>query len=126
LQEDHLATTIKQLEMRAAEKAILMAGNKLGLNLNEVASALDVHPRTVYRYKNHESAPSPDVRDRLGKLREISQLLTEVFVDQEARLTWLYSEVPMLRGQLPIDVIRKGELDEVISILAGLYSGAFA
>ncbi len=121
-----MATTIKQLEMRAAEKAILMAGNKLGLNLNEVASALDVHPRTVYRYKNHESAPSPDVRDRLGKLREISQLLTEVFVDQEARLTWLYSEVPMLRGQLPIDVIRKGELDEVISILAGLYSGAFA
>lgn len=121
-----MTASFKNLEMQAAEKAILMVGNKLGLNLSEVASALNVHPRTVYRYKNHESVPSPDVRDRLGKLREISQLLTEVFVDQEAQLDWLYGSVPMLLGQRPIDKIRKGELDEVISILAGIYSGAFA
>jgi len=118
--------SIKNLEMEAAEKAILMVGNKLGLNLSEVASALDVHPRTVYRYKNHESVPSPDVRDRLGKLREIAQLLTEVFIDQEAQLDWLYGSVPALRGQRPIDKIRKGDLDEVISVLAGIHSGAFA
>jgi len=121
-----MAVSIKHLEMQAAEKAILMAGDKLGLNLNEVASVLDVHPRTVYRYKNQESAPSPDVRDRLGKLREISQLLTEVFVDKDAQLAWLYGSVAMLRGQRPIDKIRKGELDEVISVLAGIHSGAFA
>ena len=121
-----MTVSFKNLEMQAAEKTILAAGNMLGLNLSEVASALDVHPRTVYRYKNHESAPSPDVRDRLGKLRELSQLLTEVFVDKDSQLAWLYGSVPMLRGQRPIDKIRKGELDEIISVLAGIHSGAFA
>lgn len=124
--EETMVAATKQYEMKAAEKAILMANKKLGLNLNDVASVLDVHPRTVYRYKSHETAPTPDVRDKLGKLREISQLLNEVFANQDAWMSWLYTEVPALRGQLPIDVIRKGELDKVISILAGLYSGAFA
>lgn len=121
-----MTVSIKHLEMQAAENAIQMAGEELGLTLKEVASALKIHPRTIYRYKNHENAPSPDVRDRLAKLREISQLLDEVFSDQEAQLSWLYRSVPMLRGQRPIDRIRKGELDEVISILAGIQSGAFA
>ncbi len=121
-----MTVSIKYLEMQAAENAIEMVGDELGLNLNDVAAALGVNRRTVYRYKNHESAPSPDVRDRLGKLREISQLLTEVFVDKDAQLAWLYGSVPMLRGQRPIDKIRKGGLDEVISVLAGIHSGAFA
>jgi uncharacterized protein (DUF2384 family) len=124
--EVSMVAATKQYEMKAAEKAILMANKNLGLNFSEVASALGVDPRTVYRYKSHENAPTPDVRDKLGKLREISQLLDEVFADQDAWMSWLYTEVPALRGQIPIDVIRKGELDEVISILAGLYSGAFA
>ena len=116
----------KQLEMDAAKKAILSANKNLGLNFTEVASALDVDPRTIYRYKNKESAPSPDVRERLSKFREIFQLLSEVFVSEKAFYSWLYTEVPMLRGQLPIDLIRRGELDEVISVLAGIYSGAFS
>lgn len=121
-----MTVSIKSLEMQAAENAIQMAGDELGLNLNEVASAIGVHRRSVYRYINHESAPSPDVRENLAKLREITQLLSEVFTDKDAELTWLYSSVPMLRGQRPVDKIRKGELDEVISVLAGHYSGAFA
>ncbi|MFO7944250.1 MAG: antitoxin Xre/MbcA/ParS toxin-binding domain-containing protein [Anaerolineales bacterium] len=100
--------------------------DELSLTLKEVASALKIHPRTICRYKNHENVPSPDVRDRLAKLREISQLLDEVFSDQEAQLSWLNGSVPMLGGQRTIDRIRKGGLDEVISILAGIQSGAFA
>lgn len=123
--EEPIVSATKQYEMRTAEKTILMANKKLGLNFNDVASALGVASRTVYRYRNHESTPAPDVRDRLGKLREILQLLEEAFSDQDAWMTWLYTEVPALKGQIPIIVVRKGELDEIISILAGLYSGAF-
>lgn len=81
---EFLVTATKQYEMKAAERAILMANKKLGLNSSEVASALGVDPWTVYRYKSHESAPTRDVRDKLGKLREISQLFNEIFTDQDA------------------------------------------
>lgn len=94
-----MTVSFKDLELRAAEKTVRAAGNMPGINLSEVASALDVHPRTVYRYKNHESAPCPEVRDRSGKLRGLSQLLTEVFVDKDAQLAWLCGPVPMLRGE---------------------------
>jgi uncharacterized protein (DUF2384 family) len=65
------------------------------------------------------------VRDRLEALRQISYLLEEVFADQEEGLRWLYTPVPLLQGRRPIDLMRKGELDEVLSVLAGQYSGAF-
>jgi uncharacterized protein (DUF2384 family) len=123
--EEPIVAETRQNEMRAAEKIILIANKILGLNFNEVASALGVDPRTLCRDKNRESTPTPDVRDRLKKMREISKLLEEVFSDQDSWMAWLSTEVPALKGQIPINVVRKGELDEVISILAGLYSRAF-
>jgi uncharacterized protein (DUF2384 family) len=111
--------------MAAAENVIQAAGEELGLNFNEVASALGIHRRTLFRYRKHENAPSPEVRERLGKLREITQLLSEVFREKDSQLSWLYGSVPLLRGQRPIDLIRRGELDQVISILAGIHSGAY-
>ena len=119
-------TEIAQLEKESAAKTVRQAKEDLGLNYTEVASALGVHRQTVFRYRKHESVPSAEVQVRLAKIREISFLLDKVFVDRDAQLEWLYGPVPLLRGRRPIDLIRKGELDEVISVLAGHYSGAFA
>lgn len=119
-------TDIAQLEKESAAKAIHRAHEDLGLNYNEVASALGVHRQTVFRYRKHELVPSAEVQDRLAKIRELFFLLDEVFVDRDAQLEWLYGPVPMLRDRRPIDLIRKGEFDEVISVLAGHHSGAFA
>jgi uncharacterized protein (DUF2384 family) len=41
-------------------------------------------------------------------------------------LEWLHSPIPMLRGRQPIDLIRQGDLDQVVSILSGILSGASA
>lgn len=119
-------TEIAQLEKESAANAIHRATEVLGLNFSEVASALGVHRQTVFRYRKHQSVPSAEVQDRLAKIREISFLLDEVFVDRDAQIEWLYGPVPLLRDRRPIDLIRKGELNEVISVLAGHYSGAFA
>jgi len=96
-----MTVSIKYLEMQAAENAIKMAGEQLGLNLKDVASALGVHRRTLCRYKNHENAPSSEVCERLTKLLEISQLLKVVFSDKDSQLICSYGPVPMLRGQRP-------------------------
>ena len=117
---------ISILEKRSAANTIQRANKILGLNFSEVAEALGVQRQTVYRYRKLESAPNAEVQERLAKIREISYLLSEVFIDEEAQLEWLYSPVPLLRDLRPIDLIRKGKFDEVMSVLAGHYSGAFA
>ena len=121
-----MATTdISILEKQSASNAIRLANEILGLNFTEVAEALGVHRQTIFRYRKLESVPSAEVQERLAMIREISYLLSEVFVNREAQLEWLYGPVPLLRDRRPIDLIRKGEFDEVMSILAGHYSGTF-
>lgn len=117
--------SVRQLEIRAAKHAIKLADDSLGLNNAQMASAIGVNERTLYRYKNAENAPSPAVIDRLGKIREIDQLLSEIFKDKNAQFEWLYSAAPVYRGRRPIDLIKKGELDKIISTLSGIQSGAY-
>jgi len=118
--------SIETLEKQVAQDTIEMAQRSLGLNTVEVAAALGVDRRTVLRYCKKTSSPSPRTRAKFAQIREIDHLLNEVFVDKEAKLKWLYSPVPMLRGRQPIDLIRQGDLDQVVSILSGILSGASA
>ncbi len=115
---------VEDLEKRAAEEAVENAYVIFGLKYGELASALGVDRRTLHRYRTQTTAPSPRVQVRIDRLREIVHLLSEVFVDRSVEMQWLYSPVSLLRGRRPIDLIKRGELDEVLAVLAGLYSGA--
>jgi hypothetical protein len=61
------------------------------------------------------------VRDRLEALCQISHHLDLISLNWEDGVTWLATPVPLLQGRRPIDFIRKGEHDEVLAVLAGLY-----
>lgn len=117
--------TPDRLECETARKTIEAAHEAFGLNYGDLAKALEVTRRMLLRYRKEENTPSPKVRERLEALRQISCLLDEVFIDPEEGLRWLYTPVPDLQGRSPIDLMRKGELDKVLSVLAGQYSGAF-
>lgn len=115
---------VERLEKEAAKQTIEEARETFGLNYVDLAAALDIDRRTLLRYRKEVSAPSPKVRMRMEKLREITYLLLEVFETKEEGLRWLYSSVELLRGRRPIDLMRNGEIDDVLAVLAGLYSGA--
>lgn len=115
---------VQRLEKKAAEEAIESAHEALGLGYGDLAAALGVDRRTVLRYRQHRTIPTPRVRARLEKLRELRHLIGEVFAGPDDGLEWLYSPVELLRGRRPIDLVREGALDEVISVLAGLHTGA--
>ena len=110
---------------QSAADAIQQANEILGLSFSEVAEALGVHRRTVFRYRKLESVPSAKVQESLANIREISSLLDEAFINIAAQQEWLHSPVPILGNCRPIDLIRNGDFDGIISTLAGLYSGAF-
>jgi putative toxin-antitoxin system antitoxin component (TIGR02293 family) len=117
---------VARLEKKVAKNTVEDAHASLGLSYAELASVLGVDRRTLLRYRKLLNAPSARVRTQMGKIREIDHLLGEIFEDREGALEWLYSPVPMLQGRRAIDLIRKGALDDVLSILAGLHSGAYA
>jgi len=117
---------VEQYEKEAAERTIEEAQRYLGLKNKEIAAVLEVNQRTVYRYKNKKNVPRQRVRARIEKLRELQYLLHENFEDEDTANTWVYSPVPLLKERRPIDLIRRGELDDIISVLAGMYSGSYA
>ena len=115
------------LELKVATRAIEWARSALGLSYAEVGAALGASERTVIRWAQQSHSPRREHRDRIEKLNELRQLLTTVFGgDSTATLEWLHEPVPMLRGRTPLSLIVKGQLDDVIGVLAGLASGAFA
>lgn len=116
--------TVERLEKRVAKETVERARQRFGLAYSEVAEALGVDRRTLFRYRKKLTVPSQRVRVRLEKMREIGHLLDELFEERDAALEWLYSPVPVLRGRRPVDLVRDGELDGVLSVLAGLYAGA--
>ena len=116
---------VDELERKAAQQTIEEARESTGLNYVDIASALEIDRRTLLRYRKLMNTPAPEVRDRLEALRQISFLIDEVFENGEDGLRWLYQPVPLLQGRRPVDLIRKGELNKVLSVLAGVYSGSF-
>ena len=115
---------VRQLERQAAQETVDAAVAVLELNFEQLAEALQVDRRTVYRYRKRQTVPTPEVRRRFDTLREIIQLLEEVFGTPEDRHAWLYQSVPLLRGRRPIDLMLQADLEPVAEILAGYQAGA--
>lgn len=117
-------SAINRLEKKVAKDTIKMAQRSLGLNQVEIAAALGINRRTILRLLNSDNVASPRTRAKFAQIREVDDLLNEIFITDKSKLEWLHSPVPMLRGRQPIDLIRQGNLEEVVSILSGILSGA--
>lgn len=115
--------TVAELEKKAASETIEDVHERYGIEFGDLASALGVDRRTVLRYRNRRSVPRREVRSRLGKLREMSFLLSRVFDSPEDGLAWLFNPVPALRGRTPMEVIREGQVEAVVDLLAGIEGG---
>jgi putative toxin-antitoxin system antitoxin component (TIGR02293 family) len=116
---------VEQLERQAARQTLDGVMDNFQLDNADLAAALQVDRRTIQRYRNEDTLPTRKVRERLARLREISILLEEVYRTSEGAITWLYTPVPLLEGRRPIDLMRRGKLDEVITALETYQSGAF-
>jgi len=120
------SAAVRKLERQAAQETVDAAVAVLELNFEQLAEALQVDRRTVYRYRKRQTVPTPEVRVRFDTLREILQLLEEVFATSDDRHAWLYRSVPLLRGRRPIDLMLRAELEPVAEILAGYQAAAHA
>jgi uncharacterized protein (DUF2384 family) len=98
----------------------------MGLSYNQIANLLDVTRKTLYRYRVKETAPKKkESEQRVEQVNVLNQFLKEEFTSEEAAQEWLYTSVRAFKWRRPIDLIRDGEINKVVTALANMNTGAF-
>ena len=113
-----------ELAMTFAASTVGWAKERLELTTGEIGSALGANARTIKRWQECLSVPSSTHRRQLERLNQLKYLLETSFRSPEAAQQWTHRPLPSLKGTTPLFAITEGELDEVISVLATLATGA--
>jgi hypothetical protein len=90
----------------------------------EMATSLGVHRSQIARWKQG-AAPDPENAERLLGLDVVVSLL-EGFLEPTSIPKWLRGINAHLGHRRPLDVLREGQLSEVIRAIEAEKSGAFA
>jgi uncharacterized protein (DUF2384 family) len=104
---------------------ITSAQEAFGIEYTTIDTIARVDRRTVFRWKERISASSTAARKNLPPLLQLTRLLQEVFRSEADAREWLHGSVPSLRDRMPVDLVRKGKIRSVVSVLASYQSGSF-
>lgn len=94
-----------------------------GLSAADVARVVGVGDRQVRNWSAGASAPRGPSRDRLLELHYVTMQLREVYTREGAEI-WLHGRKKSLGGRRPIDLLAKGEFDEVLDAIERMNAGA--
>jgi DNA-binding XRE family transcriptional regulator len=107
-------------------EVVSAARENLNLTEEEIARLLGVEAQALDKCLAQPAAAGPEFHDRVHKLWDTAVLMKEVFPDRDAGLAWLSKEkIRWFKGKRPVDLLRQGEIDEVLTALATFYTGAF-
>jgi transcriptional regulator with XRE-family HTH domain len=98
---------------------------RLQLTEAELAAIVGVDTSTLFRWRKGTSTPRPMAFSRLAQLDELAEMLRRLFAGADLARDWLRSATPeMLDGATPLDVMRAGRTDRVLTLLHFLARGA--
>jgi hypothetical protein len=90
-----------------------------------MARILDRDPKTVLRWLKFETEPRWEVREVVLALNVVLERLATV-IDPAASEDWLFTPVPALGNERPVDLIRGGRSKDVLDLVDSLGEGVFA
>jgi transcriptional regulator with XRE-family HTH domain len=90
-----------------------------------IADAIGVNRSQVRRWREGRTEPSPEAADRLVGLDAVVELLSG-YLEPASIRKWLEGFNAHLGNRRPIDVLREGNLSEVVAAVQALKSGAYA
>lgn len=122
-----MATAARRLEAESTAELVSWMRSYLGLTYKQVGTLAGATTRTAQRWGNADelTVPSGDHRVKVEQLRDLKRLLVSTFPDDQVALEWLHREVRLLGGRRPIDLIKRGNLNPVVEVLAGAHAGVF-
>jgi transcriptional regulator with XRE-family HTH domain len=89
-----------------------------------LADALGVSPAQVSRWRRGQGLDE-DNAERLDLLEVVMSMLLRMY-EPPAAEAWLFGLNAHLRGRRPIDVIRQGRLEELLSAIRQERAGSYA
>jgi transcriptional regulator with XRE-family HTH domain len=96
----------------------------LGISRERMARLLDVTAKTVSRLEERDRLPaSPAAATRLAQIQEIVDLGLMVF-SPEGFAQFVSTPLPVFRSLTALQMIERGEIEQVFGALASLYEGA--
>ena len=116
-----MAKTIEQLE----PKLVLQHCLKVGLDLQTVSSCLGIHAKTLRRWKEEASQATGATARMLEKLDIICQIAMRL-LKANTRRQWFETPNTTLGGERPVDLLRRGEIDQVRNVLGMLEWGIYS
>ncbi len=84
-----------------------------GVTQAELASAVGAAARTVYNWASGHNAPRGQVAERLLDVHAIVDLLSDAYTDEGIDI-WLHSRNRNLDMRRPMELLREGEVDQVL------------
>lgn len=94
-----------------------------GLTAGEVASLTGVSERQVHRWSSGTSKPEGDARHRLLEINYVMEQLREIYTDEGVEI-WLHGRNRALGGERPIDLLRAGDFEPVLTLIESMNEGA--
>ena len=107
---------------RTEPKRVLKHCEVMGLDVRSIASCLAVHPKTIQRWQEGTAEPNEAGLRVLDKLETISKVAARL-LKRDALKTWFQSPNETLGGGRPIELLARGELDQVRNVLGMLEWG---
>lgn len=100
-------------------------GAQLRLEWADLAAILGVDQSTLWRWRRRESQPRPLAQSRLAQLAELREMLRRLFAGPDLARDWLHTARPEMLGgaETPLDVMRAGRIDRVLTVLHLLARG---
>jgi uncharacterized protein (DUF2384 family) len=90
----------------------------------EVANLLGTRPETVSRWNQGKAYPQPGTEKLLLELEYIVDQLSDFYEPNEAR-QWIFAPQKLLSGKSPAELIRSGQIDEVMQIVNQLRDSVY-
>jgi hypothetical protein len=107
-----IARKLETLQQKAAIRSI------------DVANVLQIRPETVSRWNQGKAFPQPGAERTLLDLEYVVDLLADFYEPQEAR-TWLFGRQKALDGDIPAELIHRGETERVLVVIKQLLDGVY-
>ena len=110
---------------RTEPKQILRNCEAMGFDMRSIASCLAVHPKTILRWQEGTAQPNEAGLRVLDKLQAIHKLAARL-LKRDALKMWFQTPNETLGGKRPIELLARGELDQVRNVLGMLEWGIYS
>ncbi len=100
----------------------VVADARRALTLAEIAEITGVQTRSVQNWAAGTTRPDGLQRDRLLELQYVIEQLSDVY-DAEGIEIWLHRPQRALGHERPVDALRSGRFEEVLTIIEYLAGG---